>query len=537
MKGWLAHAARMVAQRDIHALTTSFTAALQEQLVLKACYLLEPDTEGRHLTVQVKQQWLSWAVDDFNHPFSHVLQSDQPMLIMPQQLLYWQDAIAFRALCPPADNRTCGVLILPLHYQVADSKGRTAEHNATASDHSEQGVLAGLLVCLGAPDTLQSLKSVSDSRLQQLSGIFLQHRQMLQEVARHSSLQHQLNQHLQRSRSEAQTRQSQHQLKQELIGHSEAMEALRVSVIKAASSELAVMVQGETGTGKELVARAVHQYSSRKEGPFIAINCAAIPENLLESELFGHEKGAFSGADQQRQGLIAAAEKGTLFLDEIGDMPLSLQAKLLRVLENRCYRPLGGYQEVSADFRLVTATHVTLQDKARSGEFRQDLYYRLCQFPVTLPALRERRDDLEDLTFHFIRQFNHQHQRCIRGIHFSALDILNRHDYPGNVRELRNLVEFACAQTADGHEISAESLQERLSEATSADSLLYPTTIQSPDDDFLSVRDLKHALNQYESAIIRSRLSQFNGDRARAAESLSVPKRTLAHKCQKLEIE
>lgn len=524
MKGWLAHAARMVAQRDLHGLTASFTAALQERLALRACYLLEPDTEGRHLTVQVKQQWLSWAVDDFDHPFSHVLQSDQPMLIAPQQLLYWQDAIAFRVLCPPAERDACGVLIMPLHYN--------------AESGHEQGSLAGLLVCQGIPDALENLTSASESSLQQLSGIFLQHRQMLLEVARHSSLQHQLNRHLERSRSEAKARQSQQALKQELIGQSEAMENLRASVIKAASSELSVMVRGETGTGKELVARAVHQYSSRKEGPFIAINCAAIPENLLESELFGHEKGAFSGADQRRQGLIAAAEKGTLFLDEIGDMPLSLQAKLLRVLESRSYRPLGGHQEVSADFRLVTATHVALQEKARSGDFRQDLYYRLCQFPVTLPALRERREDLEDLTFHFIRQFNQQHQRCIRGIHFSALDALSRHDYPGNIRELRNLVEFACAQTADSHEITSDALQERLSE-TLPPVVPLPSgrSDQAPDDAFLAVRDLKHALAQYESAIIRSRLSQFDGDRARTAESLGVPKRTLAHKCQKLEIE
>ena len=524
MKGWLAYAARMVAQRDLYALTACFTEALQELLALSACYLLEPDTEGRHLTVQVKQQWLSWAVDDFDHPFSHVLQSDQPMLIAPQQLLYWQDAIAFRVLCPPADHNTCGVLIMPLHYSIENSY--------------EQGSLAGLLVCQGIPETLESLTSVFENSLQQLSGIFLQHRQMLLEMARHSSVQHQLNLHLERSQSEAKARQNQHELKQELIGQSETMESLRASVIKAASSELSVMVRGETGTGKELVARAVHQYSSRKEGPFIAINCAAIPENLLESELFGHEKGAFSGADQRRQGLIAAAEKGTLFLDEIGDMPLSLQAKLLRVLESRSYRPLGGHQEVAANFRLVTATHVALQEKARSGDFRQDLYYRLCQFPVTLPALREHREDLEYLTFHFIRQFNLQHQRSIRGIHFSALDALSRHDYPGNIRELRNLVEFACAQTMDGHEITADALQERLSETASA-ALVLPTDEpgQEAEDVFLSVRDLKYALTQYESAIIRSRLSQFDGDRARAAESLGVPKRTLAHKCQKLEIE
>jgi sigma-54-specific transcriptional regulator len=207
------------------------------------------------------------------------------------------------------------------------------------------------------------------------------------------------------------------------------------------------MIQGETGTGKELVAQAVHDFSSRADQPFIAINCAAIPENLLESELFGYRKGAFSGAETDKQGLITQADGGTLFLDEIGDMPLVLQAKLLRVLETRMFRPVGGKEELSSDFRLVSATHMSLLEQVRKKTFRQDLYYRLFQYPIRVPALTERTEDIELLGQHFVRLFNQAHGTDIRGIHYRAIDSLKRHGFPGNVRELKHLVEFGCAQT------------------------------------------------------------------------------------------
>lgn len=336
------------------------------------------------------------------------------------------------------------------------------------------------------------------------------------------------------------------QLADELLGQSVAMQALRRHVVRAAETNLAVLLQGATGTGKDCLARAVHQLSARSAGPFMAINCAAIPEALLESELFGHAKGAFSGADQAREGLISQTDGGTLFLDEIGDMPLALQAKLLRVLESGRYRPLGASEERCADLRLVAATHQPLREQIKQQRFRADLYYRLGQFPITLPALSERRDDIAPLAQSFITGFCAREGRDEMGITPAALRLLYRREYPGNVRELKNVVDYACAMTPQGADIDAyvlpgeqsdtlnnsphDGLQDRGGqEATS----LEGSGFALPDD----IDDLRQALRDVERAIIRQRLQRFAGNRAQAAASLGLPKRTLAHKCQLLELD
>lgn len=319
-------------------------------------------------------------------------------------------------------------------------------------------------------------------------------------------------------------------LASDLLGQSIAMQELRLQVIRAAETNLAVLLQGETGTGKDLVARAVHRFSARAKAPFMAINCAAIPESLLESELFGHTKGAFSGADQAREGLIGQADGGTLFLDEIGDMPLALQAKLLRVLESGRYRPLGANEERCADLRLIAATHQPLREHIKQQRFRADLYYRLGQFPLMLPSLSARREDIALLAEYFVADFCAREERSEMGITPAALRQLKERDYPGNVRELKNLIDYACAMTPAGSDIEA---------------LLLPRDIESSDDlaaieassMMNKTNDLRKAVRDFEAGLISQRLHYYGGNRALAAESLGIPKRTLSHKCQLLEVD
>ena len=230
-------------------------------------------------------------------------------------------------------------------------------------------------------------------------------------------------------------------LERELVGHSQAMHDVRRLILQVADHEATnVLILGESGTGKELVARAIHDLSSRSRGPFVPINCGAIPPELLESELFGHEKGAFTGALSRRRGRFELAENGTLFLDEIGDMPLAMQVKLLRVLQERCFERVGGSETLKCNVRVVAATHRNLDERIAAGEFREDLYYRLCVFPIQMPALRERADDLEMLIRHFQHRPESLHEP--ESI-FSegALAALKGYSWPGNVRELANLIE------------------------------------------------------------------------------------------------
>lgn len=232
------------------------------------------------------------------------------------------------------------------------------------------------------------------------------------------------------------------QVNSRLLGNSATMRRLRGTVATLAPAPTTVLIQGETGTGKELVARALHDDGARK-GAFIAFNCAALPETLLEAELFGHKKGAFTGAADDRDGLVAAAENGTLFLDEIGEMPYALQAKLLTLLQTRRYRPLGDVREVVAEVRIVAATNRDLANEAREKRFREDLFWRLAVVVLTVPALRERIEDIEELTLHFISRHSARLGKKVTGLSRPALEKLVSHSWPGNVRELENVIERA----------------------------------------------------------------------------------------------
>ena len=228
-----------------------------------------------------------------------------------------------------------------------------------------------------------------------------------------------------------------------LIGNSPGMRAIYQSIEQAAPTSASVLITGESGTGKELVAQTIHQLSPRASFPFVAINCAAIPETLLESEIFGHEKGAFTGATERRQGCFELADRGTLFLDEIGEMTPATQVKLLRVLQERTFRRVGGRNEQSVDVRVIAATNLDPMDAVRNGKLREDLYYRLNVFALKLPPLRERKDDLPLLIQAFVTEFNSRNQRSIVGVDHEAMRMLEQYGWPGNVRELRNVIERA----------------------------------------------------------------------------------------------
>src|SRR5581483_9747349 len=258
-----------------------------------------------------------------------------------------------------------------------------------------------------------------------------------------------------------------------LIGESEAIREVMVKIEQMAPVSSTVLIEGESGTGKELVARAIHRLSPRRGKPFIAVNIGALPETLLESELFGHEKGAFTGAAERRLGRFELAHGGTLFLDEIGEAPLSTQVKLLRVLEQREVMRVGGSQPFRVDVRVVAATNRPLREHVEAGEFRTDLYYRLNVLTIYLPPLRERREDIPLLVRRFIQEFSAQHDRPFRGISADAMQILSDYSWPGNVRELRNLIE-SMVVLAPGREITAEDIPRPLRDGGAARLLPVP---------------------------------------------------------------
>lgn len=516
MAQWLKIASELTAIHNCNELALKFVEALKIELHLSEAHVLFPSPDGRNLMAINHPQQLHWGVNDFDSPFAHALQSASLMRLDAQRLLYWRSNSAFCALMSNI-SRADSVLILPIF--------------------STENKIKALLVVMASPALIDVVIAGNDCM--QFSKLFLRHWQMIQDKGQEENQKTVLKESITRLRQQESQRGMSINLTTKLIGSSALINRLRTQIVTAAQSGLSVLIQGETGTGKELVAHAVHDLSDRNKGPFIAINCAATPESLLESEWFGHVKGAFSGAERNKKGLVEEADGGTLFLDEIGDMPSALQAKLLRVLETHKFRPVGSEKEISSDFRLVAATHVNLRGRVESGDFRHDLYYRLYQYPLLLPTLKERKGDISELALNFVDKFNNDHKTNIRGICYSALDHLCNYNFPGNVRELRHLIEFACAQTANGEEVGIESFDDRtLVFGLDADiSMTVVDGVQKKKQQIIDIRDLKLALQNYEREIIRSRLLQFSGDRAKTAESLGLPKRTLADKCLKFKLK
>jgi DNA-binding NtrC family response regulator len=312
-----------------------------------------------------------------------------------------------------------------------------------------------------------------------------------------------------------------------LIGRSEAMRAVYRTVERVAASRANVLITGESGTGKELVARAVHELGPRREAPFVVVNCAAIPETLIESELFGHEKGAFTDARERRIGRFEAAHGGTLFLDEIGELPLAVQAKLLRALQDRSIDRVGSTQAIPVDVRVVCATNRDLEREVASGRFRSDLYYRIHVVPIALPPLRERREDIRLLAESFLARVRAEADRGPARIEPAALAALERHAWPGNVRELENAIERAVA-LADGEALELGDLPEEIQQAARGDVLR---------EQVRSGRiDLDTAVARFETDLIREALARTGGNQTRAAEQLGITRRVLKLKMDRYAI-
>ncbi len=318
---------------------------------------------------------------------------------------------------------------------------------------------------------------------------------------------------------------------------------------RLARVDTAVLIRGESGTGKELVAQSLHYNGPRKDNRFVAVNCSAIPESLMESEFFGHEKGAFTGADSRKIGKFQYAEGGTLFLDEIGEIPPSMQVKLLRVLQEKKFTPVGSNREIEMNVRIVAATNRNLESMIKDNSFREDLFYRLNVLPIVLPPLRDRKNDIEALCRYFIDRFNQRYQKQIKGFNDDALNLLKSHRWPGNIRELENVMEHSFVlETSD--QISVESLPEKIRglETTEANqysamlSLSDTGAVPMNDGELLSFKlnvqkfDFQASKEEFEKQFLIGALKAFRGKINQTAIHANIPKKTLLRKLEKYGI-
>jgi PAS domain S-box-containing protein len=312
-----------------------------------------------------------------------------------------------------------------------------------------------------------------------------------------------------------------------MIAVSPSMKQVLKFARRVAQSEVStILLEGESGTGKDVLAQFLHHYGRRHEGPFVALNCAAIPETLLESELFGYEKGAFTDARTSKAGILEVASSGTIFLDEIGEMPLTIQAKLLRVLEDQIFRRLGGVRDIQVDVRVVAATNRKLTEAIEEGKFRLDLYYRLNVIQVLLPPLRERKEDIIPLAEHFVRLYNTKFKRNIQGISHSAAAMLLAHDWPGNVRELRNVIERAMV-LEEAEWIQGSGLQIESNGNPAAEEPQQPRAAEAP---------FQVSLEEAEKNLVTKALERAGGNQTRAAVLLGITRDTLRYKMKKFNL-
>jgi two-component system response regulator AtoC len=310
-----------------------------------------------------------------------------------------------------------------------------------------------------------------------------------------------------------------------LVGRSAAMESIRNMVSRlAASDATTVLIEGESGAGKEVVARAIHFESGRAEKPFMQVNCAALPEHLLESELFGHERGAFTDAHTQKRGLFESADGGSVMLDEIGDLPPGGQAKLLRLLENKTFRRVGGVQELRADVRVLAATNVDLEERVAEGRFRADLFFRLNVVRMVVPALRDHPEDIAILAAHFIARFDQEMKREVKGVSPAAMDALTAYHWPGNVRELRNVIERAFILHANADEIRPEHLSPEVRRAVPQ---------KKPERLVPQVLEQGLVLGDVEKKLIAEAMERANGNQSKAARLLGISRDTLRYRLKK----
>ena len=312
-----------------------------------------------------------------------------------------------------------------------------------------------------------------------------------------------------------------------IVGESREMNQLFNKIEKVGPSDVTVLVQGESGSGKELVAKEIHKISSRKNRPMITMNCAALPETLIESELFGHEKGAFTGATERRLGKFELADKGTIFLDEIGDMSPNTQAKVLRVLQEQSFERLGGTETLRVDVRLISATHKDLLKEIKEGNFREDLYYRLKVVEISLPPLRNRREDIIILAENFIQYFSDKHRKNVKSISNDAVKIFTKYSWPGNVRELQNVIESAVVM-ANAETLEISDFPEEISNSD----------INRSFDYNLPFRDAKKiVVDTFERNFVSRKLAENNGNISKTAEALGMHRQSLQQKIKDLNMK
>ena len=307
----------------------------------------------------------------------------------------------------------------------------------------------------------------------------------------------------------------------EMIGKSDSLNRVRQMIAKAAPARASVLITGESGVGKELVARAVHEQSDRAKGPFVVVHCAALSESLIESELFGFEKGAFTGAENLHKGRFELADGGTIFLDEIGEVNLATQVKLLRVLQEHKFERVGGEKSLEVDVRVVAATNRNLEDEVKAGKFREDLFYRLNVVRIEMPALRERMDDIPLLMHAFLREFNIENKKNIRGFDKASKAAMIKYNWPGNIRELKNAVESAVVMCT-GDEIKMEDL---------------PRALRSQGEEKVITIPIGITMDEAEKIIIQENLAANKGNKSRTADILGIGRKTLHRKLEELNIE
>lgn len=430
---------------------------------------------------------------------------------------------------------------VPLHSHVSDSAGFANLKNRIASNPtlhicplalSNGRTIQGVLLALDFQGNDLSDRPDWPACLGLFAAIIAKLRYERDQDYRRAGLQREL-----KSREAGEHERSRlAQIRKRYIGSNKAVATVQQAISRAADNDLTVLIQGETGTGKDLIALLIHQLSARSTKPFVAINCAALPAELIEAEIFGAKRGAYTGSVSDRVGLVESAEGGVLFLDEIGDMPYRLQAVLLRLLNEGCYRRVGDTQEHKADFRIICATNAPLVDMIERGEFRKDLYYRICQTRIGAPPLKARLDDLGELAAHFAADYALESNGYRPPPSAEQTAALARHHWPGNVRELKHFLFSFFAQYDPAQGNADRLLQQHLTEwcahGESADAdprSPYPASWHSVD--------LRHANNLFERQMIENRLRQYQGNRSKTADSLGIPKRTLAYKCKKLNID
>lgn len=317
---------------------------------------------------------------------------------------------------------------------------------------------------------------------------------------------------------------------QNLVGNSEAMHKIFELIRKVSDSPTNVLVTGESGTGKEMVAKAIHYNSPLKDRPFVSVNCGAIPENLVESELFGHKKGSFTGAISDKDGLFEVADGGTLFLDEIGELPLSSQVRILRAIQEKTVRRVGGTEDIKVEVRIIAATNRDLEQMVQQGTFRQDLYYRLNVINIRTPPLRERRDDIPLLAGHFLQKYSERFSKQIQTISKEAMDLLKKYDFPGNVRELENIIERTVALES-GATVLPESLPQFVNTPTGR-KMVSSDGIEITDEGI----DLQKVLDQLEKELLVKAIHQANGVKKRAAKLLGITFRSMRYRVEKFSL-